>query len=283
MTHNLQFRENGTFTIVKFTDLHVKNGEPEDELTAALMAEVLDAEQPDLVALTGDVIDGGHCDDPAASWQRALAPIVEKLWELDFIEDLEVAGSIRRKEDLVKDADILLKVDGNRTQRVAQRLATYCRSTFKRVNSAGKKKIQAVLDVDGEERNVDILITDPQSWGAALNHFTGSKAHNIWCREQARKKGYTFNEYGVYKVKTKRRTSAYRDAEVVETRERVGGANEMDLFEALGIGYVPPEKRTGGPYKKKDFTDPPVRPGRSGGDIPLADSVDMERFRLIMD
>ena len=215
--------------------------------------------------------------------EEALAPIVEKLWELDFIEDLEIAGSIRRKEDLVKDADILLKIDSNRAQRVAQRLATYCRSTFKRVNSAGKKKIQAVLDVDGEERNVDILITDPQSWGAALNHFTGSKAHNIWCREQARKKGYTFNEYGVYKVKKQRRTSAYRDAEVVETRERVGGANEMDLFEALGIGYVPPEKRTGGPYKKKDFTDPPVRPGRSGGDIPLADSVDMERFRLIMD
>ena len=78
MTLNLQFQEDGTFTIVQFTDLHVKNGEPEDNLTATLMAEALDAEQPDLVTLTGDVIDGKHCDDPAASWQRAVAPIVER-------------------------------------------------------------------------------------------------------------------------------------------------------------------------------------------------------------
>lgn len=74
----LCFRDNGVFTIVQFTDLHIKNGEPEDELTAALMAEVLDAEQPDLVALTGDVIDGGHAQDPAASWRRAVAPIVDR-------------------------------------------------------------------------------------------------------------------------------------------------------------------------------------------------------------
>lgn len=220
---------------------------------------------------------------PRKDMEDALAPIIEKLWDLEFIEDLEIAGSIRRKEDLVKDADILLKIDTSRTPSAAKRLATYCRGTFTRVNSAGKKKIQAVLLVNGEERNVDILIAKPEAWGSALNHFTGSKAHNIWCREQARKKGYTFNEYGVYRVKKQRRTSAYRDAESVEVRERVGGSNEMDLFEALGIGYVPPEGRVGGPYRKKDFVDTPVRQGRSGGDIPLADSVDMERFRLIMD
>jgi hypothetical protein len=78
MADNLHFRTDGTFTIVQFTDMHFKNGEPEDEQTSALMAEVLDAEQLDLVALTGDVIDGGHSDDPAASWQRAVAPIVDR-------------------------------------------------------------------------------------------------------------------------------------------------------------------------------------------------------------
>jgi hypothetical protein len=77
MTNPLRFREDGTFTIVQFTDLHVQNGEPEDLLTEALMAEVLDAEQPDLVVLTGDVIAGAKCTDPAASWQRAVAPVVE--------------------------------------------------------------------------------------------------------------------------------------------------------------------------------------------------------------
>jgi len=220
---------------------------------------------------------------PREVMEEALKPIVDKLWELDFIEDLEVAGEIRRKEDLVKDVDILVRIDTSRNPSAPGRLRNYCSNIFRRINSSGSAKIQGVLIVNGTECEVDVLIASPESWGAALNHFTGSKAHNIWCREQARKKGYTFNEYGVYRVKKQRRTSAYRDTETVEVRERIGGANEMDLFDALGIGYVPPEKRTGGPYKKNDFTDAPVRVGRGDGDIPLADSVDMERFRLIMD
>lgn len=72
----LRFRPDGTFTIVQFTDTHFKNGEPEDNQTSELMHAVLAAEQPDLVMFTGDVIDGGHCSDPAASWRRALAPVV---------------------------------------------------------------------------------------------------------------------------------------------------------------------------------------------------------------
>lgn len=78
MSQPLRFRADGAFTIVQFTDTHVHNGEPADGQTAALMAAVLDAEQPDLVLLTGDVIDGGHCTDPAASWRRAVEPIVSR-------------------------------------------------------------------------------------------------------------------------------------------------------------------------------------------------------------
>ena len=78
MTTPLRFRPDGTFTIVQFTDTHWHNGEPEDLRTAALMAAVLDAEQPDLVVLTGDVIDGGHCAGPAAAWRSAVDPIVAR-------------------------------------------------------------------------------------------------------------------------------------------------------------------------------------------------------------
>jgi hypothetical protein len=74
----LRLRADNTFTIVQFTDTHFTNGAPEDEQTLALMAELLDAEQPDLVMLTGDVIDGGRCPDPAAAWQLALSPIVAR-------------------------------------------------------------------------------------------------------------------------------------------------------------------------------------------------------------
>jgi predicted MPP superfamily phosphohydrolase len=76
MQADLRFRADGAFTIAQFTDLHVQNGEPADAQTVALMADVLDAEQPDLAVLTGDVIDGKHSRDPAAAWRYAVAPLV---------------------------------------------------------------------------------------------------------------------------------------------------------------------------------------------------------------
>ena len=78
MQPDLRFRTDGTFTVVQFADMHFKNGEPPDEQTAALMAAILEAEQPDLAVLTGDVIDGKHSQDPAAACRLATAPLVER-------------------------------------------------------------------------------------------------------------------------------------------------------------------------------------------------------------
>jgi hypothetical protein len=74
----LHFREDGSFTIVQFTDTHWQNGELPDLRTAQLMADVLDAERPDLVVLTGDVIFGSGCKDPLQSWTGAVMPIIER-------------------------------------------------------------------------------------------------------------------------------------------------------------------------------------------------------------
>lgn len=86
MPPELRFRTDDTFTIVQFTDTHFtatpgKNGERDgdaDERTLALMSQVLDDEQPDLVVFTGDIIDGGRCPDPAAALRLALSPVVAK-------------------------------------------------------------------------------------------------------------------------------------------------------------------------------------------------------------
>lgn len=78
MTSSLRFRENGEFTIVQFTDLHWKNGEEPDQRTLKLMAAILDAERPDLVVFTGDVI---HCEetvDPYESFRCAVSATVER-------------------------------------------------------------------------------------------------------------------------------------------------------------------------------------------------------------
>lgn len=62
MSDRLRVRDDGTFTIVQFTDVHWHNGEPEDLRTEALMERVLREEAPDLIVFTGDMIDGS--DDP---------------------------------------------------------------------------------------------------------------------------------------------------------------------------------------------------------------------------
>jgi hypothetical protein len=74
----LRFRPNGRFVIVQFTDLHWHNGEDEDLQTRRLMERVLEAEQPDLAAVTGDVLEGRRCRDPAESWRQAVRPLEER-------------------------------------------------------------------------------------------------------------------------------------------------------------------------------------------------------------
>src|SRR5204862_5405062 len=76
MSSPLRFRNDGTFTIAQITDLHWSTGREADQRTNELTGLVLDAEQPDLVVLTGDIIDGKGCPDPAESWRQALAPII---------------------------------------------------------------------------------------------------------------------------------------------------------------------------------------------------------------
>jgi len=68
----------GTFKIVQFTDLHYRNGEDEDVRTHGVMREILDAEHPDLVVLSGDVIDGKYCRNPLRSWADAVQPIIDR-------------------------------------------------------------------------------------------------------------------------------------------------------------------------------------------------------------
>jgi Calcineurin-like phosphoesterase len=72
---SLRFRPDHTFTIVQLTDVHWKNGEPEDQRTRALIESVLEHERPDLVALTGDIVDGEGSREPGEAYREVVAPI----------------------------------------------------------------------------------------------------------------------------------------------------------------------------------------------------------------
>jgi 3',5'-cyclic AMP phosphodiesterase CpdA len=77
MTGQLRLREDGTFKIVQFTDLHWQNGEKDDMATRQLMVRTLQTERPDLVVLTGDLIFGSRCKNPGESLRQAVRPAEE--------------------------------------------------------------------------------------------------------------------------------------------------------------------------------------------------------------
>lgn len=99
MECDLCFREDGTFTIVQLTDLHWHNGEGDDRLTRRLTELVLDTEAPDLVVLTGDIIAGAGCLDPAESWRQVVVPVERRgiPWAAVF-GNHDDEGSLNRHE-----------------------------------------------------------------------------------------------------------------------------------------------------------------------------------------
>ena len=84
----------------------------------------------------------------------------------------------------------------------------------------------SIMTKDGIQ--VDLRVVEDESFGAALAYFTGSKEHNIRLREMALKKGLKINEYGIFREKD---------------NKKLGGKNEEDIYNILGLQYVPPEMR----------------------------------------
>lgn len=86
MAKKLEYGPSGTLTIAQFTDLHWENGGEGDQLTKRLMESVIDAENPDLIVFTGDIIDSLACEDPRQSFRQAVSVAEERgvLWAAVF-------------------------------------------------------------------------------------------------------------------------------------------------------------------------------------------------------
>ncbi len=134
---------------------------------------------------------------------------------------VEAAGSLRRRQETVGDIDILCATDDPAV--VAKRFCSHPEAA--QVIARGEKKCSIVL------RNglqVDLRLVRPEEYGAALQYFTGSKAHNIRVREIAVKQGLKLSEYGVFDVSTDRRLAA---------------ATEAEVYSALGLPWIDPALR----------------------------------------
>lgn len=157
----------------------------------------------------------------------AALPVSEQV--RDAIENMPgtegtvAAGSLRRFRETVKDIDILTMSDN--TEKTVK---AFTQMPFvKHILASGSTK-GSIIAGDGLNAGiqVDLRVVGPESYGAGLQYFSGSKAHNVRVRSLATKKGLKINEYGVYKGDKK-----------------IAGETEREVYESLGLPLIPPELR----------------------------------------
>lgn len=147
--------------------------------------------------------------------------IADHMGLCDAIERMEWAGSYRRGRETVGDLDLLV-VASDRKQAMDQFESFPGRSqTILR----GETKVSIRV---GKAFQVDLRLVDDSEFGAAMQYFTGSQAHNVHVRRLAKQKGLKVNEYGVFRI---------------DDESRIAGASEQDVYQAIGLPWIPPELR----------------------------------------
>lgn len=135
----------------------------------------------------------------------------------------DVAGSVRRKKETSKDLDIILSAA---TDKDKKNIIDFF-SNLGKVITKGETKCSIWFFYRDTTIQTDLLIVDDESFGAALQYFTGSKEHNIKIRTLAAQKGYKVNEFGIWD----------------KSGKKLGGKNEEDIYNILGIKMPNPEER----------------------------------------
>ena len=148
--------------------------------------------------------------------------LTEVFRQVPGVEAVTPAGSLRRGRETVGDLDLL--VTGPQATAVLERFIAYPK--VEEVLGRGENKASAKVGREGLQ--VDVRALPPESLGAAMQYFTGSKDHNVAIRTRAVKMGLKLSEYGLYRV---------------EGDSKVAGETEPGIYEALGLRWIPPELR----------------------------------------
>lgn len=145
--------------------------------------------------------------------------IEARLTGLRGVQQAAVAGSIRRRKETVGDLDFLV------VAREPERVMDFFVSMPEVAHVYGTGPTKTMVRLRSG-MDADLRVVPAESWGAALNYFTGSKDHNVTLRRIAIEKGYKLNEYGIFKGES-----------------AIAGRTEQEVYAALGLVYVPPELR----------------------------------------
>jgi DNA polymerase (family 10) len=155
------------------------------------------------------------------AWMRGCPAVVR----------IEGAGSWRRGRDTVGDLDFV--VESASAADVMDRLASWSGTSAVIARGETKTSVRGPRDLQ-----VDLRVVSGESFGAALQYFTGSKEHNVRLRGRARDRGLTINEYGVHRLAD--------GGDAPQRSATVAGATEESVYAAVGLPWIPPELREGG-------------------------------------
>jgi len=198
-----------------------------EELKAAAEQERLRA-LPGLGAKTEEniikALAGKPTGPPRALLGRALPfllSVVETLREHPAADQVSEAGSARRRCETVRDLDIIATADDPLS------LIDHFTALPWVAETVAQGPTKATV-ISNEGFRVDLRVVPPECYGNLLQHFTGSKNHNVALREDAVKRGLSVSEYGVKNT---------------ETGEVFTAATEEELYDYLGYRYIPPELR----------------------------------------
>src|SRR5579863_8444639 len=169
-------------------------------------------------------IGGRYLIDAAEIECEKLTLYLEKFPGIDKITP---AGSLRRGRETVGDLDILVTGKACTTEEGRQKAIAYVAQypPLMDVIASGDNKISFHVR---SGMQVDVRLLPPESFGAAMQYFTGSKAHNVALRQRALKMGYTLNEYSLA---------------MLDGGTPVAGKTEEEIYAKLKLDYIPPEMR----------------------------------------
>ena len=154
--------------------------------------------------------------------RRTADELIAEFRTLPGVEDVAAAGSLRRGRETIGDLDII--VTGPGSESALTHLVKHGKTQDVLGQGANKASVTYGLD----RLQVDVRALGRESFGAAMQYFTGSKEHNVALRTQAIRQGLTLNEYGLF---------------TLDTNECVAGRDEEEIYERLGYAYIPPELR----------------------------------------
>src|SRR5579863_5651106 len=169
-------------------------------------------------------ISGRFLIDAAETEAQKLTDYLAKFPGIDRITP---AGSLRRGRETVGDLDILVTGPACASEEGRQKAIDYVAQYPPLIDviARGDNKISFHLR---SGMQVDVRLLPPESFGAAMQYFTGSKAHNVALRQRALKMGYTLNEYSLA---------------TLENQKVVASRSEEAIYSALKLDYIPPELR----------------------------------------